>query len=190
MAYSEPVEETPQDVAAPWIDMARRAGWQSPIKKSFRICGECPELFLSSPDFAFYAGVAAGRLTQIDKTPGHPRKIELAYMSGDLQTKFFERIERFTVLDAPNLLCTMAFTPPAAVFPLFNDAIWPERLLSRRPFFVGWFLGQCMEGEESAARILSMPSAREEVRAMLASHRLPGPSLLDAARPEHFLPKE
>ena len=185
------VEVAPQEEAAPWIDMARRAGWRTSIKKSFRICGECPEAFLDSPDFAFYAGVTAGRLTQIDRTPWHPGHAELACMSRRLQDAFFARIERFTTLDAANAIRTCAFLPPAAVYPLFSDSVWPERLRGLRPFAIGWFLGQALEGEDGAAQILSMPGARDEIRDMLASHRLPGgPSLLDAAWPEHFLSKE
>lgn len=158
---------------AAWLEKAIATGWKADIAETCRVCAECPDSLLGSPDFAFYAGYAVGRLTQIDRGLGRQspeREKELA----DAQGALYGRIGGCTGFDPAVFCCALAFVSPAAVFGLFDDAVWPKQIFRLRPFYMGWFLGQYKEGEESAARVFGMEGVRKIFFDALAAHRRPG----------------
>ncbi len=181
-----------QELAASWITMAKRAGWRTPIDMAFKICAACPDGFLGSPDFALYAGIAAGRFTQIDRDHEHLERGVLACTPESVQEAFFDKIKSCTGFDPTSLLIALSYIPPSAFLGFFSEGAWPEGILHLRPFYLGWFLGQAMEGEDGAVTTMGLAGVKERIGELLASHRLPGggQSLLDETKPELFLPRK
>ena len=164
---------------ATWLEKSIATGWKADIAETCRVCAECPDSFLGSPDFAFYAGFAVGRLTQIDRGLGRQspeREKELA----EAQAALYRRIHGCTGFDPAVFCCTLAFVPPVAVFGLLDDAVWPKPIFRLRPFYIGWFLGQWREGDSSASEIMALPGTLERVLDMLDAHRRQGASIFDA----------
>ncbi len=156
-----------------WVRKARTLGWKADIAECARLCTACPESFRGSADFAFWTGWCTGRMTQLDRVleeQSPEREKELS----DAQDAIYAAAERFTRFNPAVFCCAAAYIAPAAVFSLFGDEVWPEGLRSFRPFWMGWFLGQFQEGEQTARNLFATEGVKSLFFQLLGSHRRPG----------------
>ncbi len=163
-----------------WTIDVLSTGWHPDIADACHLCVACPKDFRGSADFGFYTGWCIGRLTQFDRMSGElPQEQEQELL--EAQDAVYAVAERFTLFNPAVFCCAAAYIAPAAVFSLFGDEVWPEGLRHFRPFWMGWFLGQWQEGEQTAGSVMSMQGVPELVLGMIEQHRRSGegPSVFD-----------
>ena len=145
-----------------WIRRAMALGRGACVEDGVALLASCPESFRSSPDYGVYAGIYLGRvLTVVSRGRGG--------IPGDVMDLLYASIDGWTMWPPESMAALIERCGPRLLLALLFA--WPRPARSRRPFFVGVYLGMFIEGHEETEDLSDRKL--DALVAVLGAHRRP-----------------